>query len=110
MDTLDKSSRSEGKEKWMIELFLEDFEKQNWEINYRTKDNIFKLKHNFYLLYAFDLIICHILIGKTKFSKIFKLLHQNMNRTVSCGILERNMGFFKLLVGKNFKGSLYIFG
>ena len=110
MDTLDKSGRSEGKEKWTIELFLEDFEKQNWEINYRTKDNIFKLKHNFYLLYAFDLIICHLLIGKTKFSKIFKLLHQNMNRTVSCGILERNMGFFKLLVGKNFKGSLYIFG
>ena len=70
MDTLDKSTRSEGKEKWMIELFLEDFEIQNREINYRTKENIFKFKHNFYLLYAFDLIICHILIGKTNFSKL----------------------------------------
>lgn len=77
MDTLDKSSRTEGKEKLMIELFLEDFERQNWEINYETKENISKLKHNFYLLYAFDLIICHVLIGKTKFSK-FQLFHFNV--------------------------------
>ena len=78
MDTLDKCrSSTEGKEKLMIELFLEDFEKQNWEIKYRTKGNISKLKNSFYLLYAFDLIICHILIGNKLFkTKTFTLNYE----------------------------------
>ena len=99
MDTLDKSGRSEGKEKWMIELFLEDFEKQNWEINYRTKDNIFKLKHNFYLLYAFDLIICHLLIGKTKFSKNIQTFTSKYEQDRQLWHFGEEHGIFQIIGG-----------
>ena len=45
------------------ELFLNDFEVQNWELDSKIKEKLSKKSRIIFSLFSLDLLICHILIG-----------------------------------------------
>ena len=49
------------------ELFLNDFQVQNWELDSKVKENLSKKSSIIFFLFSLDLIICHILIGQSQF-------------------------------------------
>ena len=59
-----KNSENLIKRKSTTELFVDDFETQNWELSNKTKDSVSKYRFQFNALYTLDLIICHVFIGK----------------------------------------------
>jgi len=58
-----KNSENLIKRKSTTELFVDDFETQNWELSNKTKDSVSKYRFQFNALYTLDLIICHVFIG-----------------------------------------------
>ena len=62
MDTSKKCEIHE-KEKTTMQLLVDDFELQNSEIHYQTKEDLRKSETTLLIFYTIDLIICHVLIG-----------------------------------------------
>ena len=52
-----------NKEKSFIELFLDDFEIQNWDLSPKAKEILQKSRNTFFSLYCLDFVLCHIIIG-----------------------------------------------
>ena len=46
-----------------MQLLVDDFELQNSEIHYQTKEDLRKSETTLLIFYTIDLIICHVLIG-----------------------------------------------
>ena len=55
-----------NKEKSFIELFLDDFEIQNWDLSLKAKEILEKSRNTFFSLYCLDFILCHIIIGNIR--------------------------------------------
>ena len=50
----------------LFQMFIEDFEVQNWKLLEKTKLEILPKSGNIFQLYCFDYIFCHLIIGKAK--------------------------------------------
>ena len=51
----------------LAEMFIEDFEVQNWKLLEKTKDEIKPKSVNIFGLYCFDLFLCHLVLGNLSF-------------------------------------------
>ena len=51
------------KTKSVINLFIDDFEVQNWKVLENTKLDLLPKSGIIFALYAFDFIFCHFIIG-----------------------------------------------
>ena len=53
-----------GKEaKSISQLFVEDFEVQNWKLHGKTKNEVMPKSRKLFGLYCFDYVFCHLIIG-----------------------------------------------
>ena len=60
---MSSNSSNLNKGKSTIELFVDDFEIQNWDLSLETKQILKKSKNTFFSLYCIDFVLCHIIIG-----------------------------------------------
>ena len=58
------TSSNLNKEKSSIELFVDDFEVQNWDISVKAKEILHRSRNTFFSLYCIDFVLCHIVIGR----------------------------------------------
>ena len=49
--------------KTIFQMFIEDFEVQNWKLLEKTKLEILPKSGNIFALYSFDYIFCHLITG-----------------------------------------------
>ena len=72
------TSEHSNKEKSSIELFVDDFEVQNWDLSLKAKQRLHRSKETFFSLYCVDLVLCHIVIGNTEIS-IYTVMYQYLS-------------------------------
>ena len=53
-------------DKSLFQMFIEDFEVQNWKLLEKTKLEILPKSGNIFQLYCFDYIFCHLIIGNAR--------------------------------------------
>ena len=63
-----KQSRS------LSELFLADFELQNWSVSQAGREEVLATTSTLFSLYTADLVLCHLVIGRQSLDDIVKLM------------------------------------
>ena len=114
---------SKKKQKTIFRAFLDDFERQQFDLSERTKDDLEGRKWIVGTLYTFDMLLCYCIIGKhigqISFLIASKILSYStvgmgckntpfadvsvyisipiftLYRTISCGFLERHVGYVR---------------